>query len=179
MERAKPRKGSLCLPTGYEKLRLVLVPLALFAGLCVGAGFFLGFEHAGEAVAVGVATADIALHIVELVIHSLVLSRWALILALELGIGAAGGMSFFLVFDEVGEAIAVGVMAANIALHVAELAVDWLLRDPAGKPTAKPYGPGKRFRTYVGGQVRRIAEWLRRFGGFGGTSGSASSAGAF
>lgn len=182
MERARPRKGSLCLPTGFEKLRLVLVPLALVAGVWTGVEFCSAFHHTAEAIAVGVLTADIALHVVELLVHALASSRWAWVFALELVAGTASGSVFFLVFDEVGEAIAVGLMTANIMLHVVELLVDVTVtrRTAAVGPGARrdderaTHGIARRTT------VRRILERVKRWftGGFGGFGGPVATAGA-
>jgi hypothetical protein len=124
MERARPRVGSICLPTGHEKVRLVLVPLALVTGVWVGWEVFTDTKAVAEAIAAGVLAADIALHIVELLVHVLAFSRWAWVAALELIVGTAAGLCFFIAFEETGEAVAVGLMTANIALHLTEVAVD-------------------------------------------------------
>ncbi|WP_435616128.1 hypothetical protein [Streptomyces coelicoflavus] len=124
MERARARIGSLCLPAGHEKVRLVLVPLALVAGVWVGMEVFTESRVVAEAIAVGVLTADIALHIVELLVHMLAFSRWAWVTALELLIGTIAGISFFYAFGHTGEALAVGLMTANIALHLSETVIE-------------------------------------------------------
>jgi hypothetical protein len=152
MERNRPRFGSICLPTGHEKLRLVLVPLALIAGVVAGVEFYSAFEETAEAIAVGVLTADIALHVVDLLVHALAFSRWAWVFAFELVLGTVVGVPFFLAFADTGEAIAVGLMAANITLHLAELAT----------------GRGGKRRPGSAGRSNRLT-------GFGGTAASAGA----
>lgn len=124
MERSRPRFGSICLPTGHKKLQLVLVVLALAAGGVAGVEYFSAFGESAEAIAVGVLTADIALHVVDLLVHTLALSRRAWAFTAELAVSAATGVPFFLAFADRGEAIGVGLMAANIALHLAELVTE-------------------------------------------------------
>ncbi|MEU5524869.1 hypothetical protein ABZ759_30480 [Streptomyces sp. NPDC047860] len=138
MERARPRVGSVCLPAGHEWVRLVLVPLALVAGVWVGMEVLAESKVTAEAIAAGVLAADIALHVVELLVHALAFSRWAWVIAVELLVGTVAGLAFFRAFEHTGEAVAVGLMTANIALHIAEAVIEPIVRKherpkPAGE----------------------------------------------
>ncbi|MFF7241756.1 hypothetical protein [Streptomyces collinus] len=159
MERARPRVGSICLPTGLEKVRLVLVPLALVAGVWVGMEVFSHTKMMAEAIVAGALSVDIALHIVEMLVHALAFSRWALVAASELMVGTIAGLCFFVAFGETGEAVAVGLMTANIALHLAEVAVEAVA--------------GKRQHAKTGENQQRP---IRRFGGSGGPARSTGAA---
>ncbi|MFJ3248401.1 hypothetical protein [Streptomyces sp. NPDC086782] len=55
----------------------MLVPLALVAGVWVGMEVFSHSRVVAEAIAAGVLAADIALHVAELLVHTLAFSRWA------------------------------------------------------------------------------------------------------
>ncbi|MFJ9565945.1 hypothetical protein ACIRQQ_38625 [Streptomyces fuscichromogenes] len=149
MERSRPRFGSVCLPTGREKLRLVLVSLALAAGVTAGMEFFFAFKEAAEAVAVGVLTADIALHAVDLLIHALAFSRWVWVFTAELALSAAVGVPFFLGFSDTSEAISIGLMTANITLHLAELVTDRVVKTRKDTEDSDRSGDAGRF----GGQA--------------------------
>jgi hypothetical protein len=155
----------MCLPTGYEKLRLVLVPLVLVAGIWAGVEFSSAFANTAEAITVGVLTTDMALHIGELVIHALASSRWAWAFAVELMAGLACGSVFFVVFGKTGEAIAMGLMTANITLHVVELIADVVfpMREAKRRGGGGIVGPRRH-------PVRRLLGDIRRWfgGGFGG-----------
>lgn len=143
MERARPRVGSICLPAGHEWVRLVLVPLALVAGLWVGMEIFTESGVLAEAIVAGVLAADIALHIVELLVHALAFSRWAWVITVELLVGMAAGLAFFRAFEHTSEAVAVGLMSANIALHVAEAVIEPTVRKyQGGKPMGGPAARG-------------------------------------
>ncbi|MEU6540524.1 hypothetical protein [Streptomyces sp. NPDC047000] len=142
MEQARPRTGSLCLPAGHEKIRLVLVPLGLVLGVYAGVGFFSAFKETPAAIAVGVLTTDIALHLVDLVVHAFALSKWASALSLELAVGIAAGVPFYLMFEDKAEAIAVGLMTTNIALHLAELVVERVARSAGRTPTGPSSSAG-------------------------------------
>lgn len=143
MERARPRGGSICLPTGHEWVRLVLVPLALVAGVWVGMEIFTESGVMAEAIAAGVLAADIALHIVELLVHALASSRWAWVIGAELLVGMAAGLAFFRAFEHTSEAVAVGLMSANIALHIAEAVIEPVARKYRGGKPAGGHTSGK------------------------------------
>ncbi|MFC9949963.1 hypothetical protein ACFVIN_05370 [Streptomyces prasinus] len=138
MERARTRVGSICLPAGHEWVRLVLMPLALVAGVWVGMEVLAESGMAAEAIAAGVLTADIALHIVELLVHALAFSRWAWVIAVELLVGTVAGLAFFRAFEHTSEAVAVGLMTANIALHLAEAVIEPIVhKHQRPKPAAE------------------------------------------
>lgn len=136
MEQARPRAGSICLPTGHERLRLVLVPVALAAGGWAGWETASSTGVVAEAIVAGVLVTDIALHVGELVVHALAFSRWAWVVALELMVGMVAGLIFFEAFEETAEAVAIGLMAANIALHLTEVVIETLL----AKRSKKSFG---------------------------------------
>ncbi|MEU2929503.1 hypothetical protein ABZ636_31280 [Streptomyces sp. NPDC007251] len=154
MERARPRVSSICLPTGHEKVRLVLVPLALVASVWVGTEVFSHTKTMAEAITAGVMAVDIALHIVEMLVHALAFSRWALVAASELMVGTIAGLCFFLAFNETGEAVAVGLTTANIALHLAEVAIEAVV----GKHQHAKTGDNQpRTTRYLGGSGGPVA----------------------
>jgi hypothetical protein len=66
VDQSVPRKGSICLPTGINKLRLLLMLGALVTGGVSGALFYLAFAETAEAIAIGVTATDIAFHVVEI-----------------------------------------------------------------------------------------------------------------
>lgn len=179
MQCSDPRRGSLCLPAGPEGWRLVLVPLALMLGAAAGRWFYFVFGEAAEAVAVGVTAADIAVQLVELALtatpavaigtaaatHPPAAGRTSrtipLISAAVLGI--AIGWSFYVVFTEAAEAVAVGVTMTSVALRVVEMLFSTV--------RVVVVSCARALRAKMKELADRVRDFIDRFfGGFGGAA---------
>ncbi|WP_332880970.1 hypothetical protein [Streptomyces sp. NBC_00564] len=181
MQCSDPRRGSLCLPTGPEDWRLVLVPLALMLGAAAGLWFYVGFGQAAQAITVGLTTADITMQLVELLLTATApvgigtnateqpstASHTSLLpLIASVVMGTATGSAFYVVFTEVSEAIAMGVTTTSVALRVVELLI---------RPVSVRISSGARM---LKARVKELADTVRDFIDrfFGGLGGPASCA---
>ncbi|MEV6400814.1 hypothetical protein AB0M39_39585 [Streptomyces sp. NPDC051907] len=179
MQCSSPRGGSLCLPSGPEGWRLVLVPLALMLGATAGLWLYASFGEAAQAVAVGITAADIAVQTVELALAATASDGAVTTAAAQppatgrafrmiplitaTATGAAIGWSFYYVFAEASEAVAVGVTAMSVVLRVVEMllgTVCFLVVSCTGALTAS-----------VRERADKVRDFIDRFlGGFGGSA---------